>query len=360
MYQIQHISQIQFRNASSKTTHFEQRVSAVCGQNGAGKTNLLDAIYYLCFTKSYFSKPDYLSVEKGKMGFSLSGVFHRITESSSVSLILRENNKKELWVDGDQVSPFSAHIGKFPTVFIAPDDVELVTGSSEERRKSIDTVLSQLDKAYLTQLIRYTKTLQDRNKYLKNIGSTYQADDILLDSFDEQLVIAGTYIYQKRAAFLTTFIPACLELFAYISDGLEHPSISYTSAVVVADYREMLRAARQKDLFAQRTTMGIHRDDLELTLQDLPFRQIASQGQKKSMLFALKLAEFSMLNHHFGYEPILLLDDIFEKLDQQRLVKLLDWVCVKNKGQVILTDTHPERVQNALNDISVPFQLIYV
>lgn len=360
MLSLSHISQTQFRNTPHSTHLFEQRITAVCGKNGAGKTNLLDAVHYLCFTRSYFNKPDNLSAEQGKLGFNISGSFVVSGHAVPVSVILRENNRKELWVDGDQVTPFSSHIGKFPVVFIAPDDVQLITGASEERRKLMDMVVSQLDQAYLHHLIRYNKTLQERNRYLKQAGMTLPADDLLLESFDNQLVVSGSYIQAKRDAFTKLFIPEALNLFSAISNSKEDPLISYAPSIVGVSYADALRTARPKDLLLQRTTVGIHRDDLEISLNGMAFRQIASQGQKKSMLFSLKLAEFQLLKDHFGFEPILLLDDIFEKLDQQRLVKLLEWVCLNNAGQVILTDTHTDRVQAALTDISVPFQLLTI
>ena len=337
---------------------FKERIIAFCGSNGVGKTNLLDAVFSLCFTKSYFNKPDNLSVTHGMGGFNLTGNFIKKDEDFPVSIILRENNKKELWVDQVQVSPFSQHIGQLPVVFIAPDDVELITGASELRRKMIDTILSQIDSAYLKNLIRYTKTLQDRNRYLKQSALSGSLDIILLDTFDEQLVEMGKMILNARTTFLKIFIPLAESLYGYVSDDKEKPKLTYQPSAQLELYKDQMIQARQKDILLQRTSIGVHKDELECTLNDYSFKQIASQGQKKSLLFALKLAEFMMLKNHFGFEPILLLDDIFEKLDQLRLVKLLEWVCVQNKGQVILTDTHAERVEKSMQEISVPFQLI--
>ena len=325
--------------------------------NGTGKTNLLDAIYYLCFTKSYFNKTDAGTVEKGYSGFGLHGSFTTDDDSTAVSLILRENGKKELLVDQEPITPFSSHIGKFPVVFIAPDDVILITGASEERRKFIDTLICQLDQDYLLQLIRYNKFLQDRNRYLKNVAGSV-VDPILLDSFDEQLVQSGIFILNKRMAFLEGFIQSVVESFAFISTDKEKPALIYVPSTSVVEYQSAMQKARQKDIMLQRTSVGIHRDDIDIVMNEMPFKQAASQGQKKSLLFAMKLAAFNALKLHFGFEPILLLDDIFEKLDQERLKRLLDWVCIRNNGQVILTDTHQERVNEALADISLPFQLI--
>jgi DNA replication and repair protein RecF len=357
LFKINHINLTQFRNAHSAAFSFENRITAICGLNGTGKTNLLDAIYYLCFTKSYFNKTDAGTVEKGSSGFGLHGSFTHSGGSLAVSLILRENGKKELSVDQEPITPFSSHIGKFPVVFIAPDDVILITGGSEERRKFIDTLLCQLDHDYLLQLIRYNKFLQDRNKYLKNVAGSF-VDPILLDSFDEQLMQSGIFLLKKRIAFLEGFIQSVVDSFAFISTDKEKPGLIYMPSTSEADYHTAMLKARQKDILLQRTSVGVHRDDIDIVMNEMPFKHAASQGQKKSLLFAMKLAAFNALKLHFGFEPILLLDDIFEKLDQERLKRLLDWVCIRNNGQVILTDTHHERVNDALTDISLPFQLI--
>ena len=336
---------------------FDEQISAVCGLNGSGKTNLLDAIYYLCFTKSYLGLSDSASVKQGLLGFHLNGEFQKGNDLLPVSVILRENGKKELLVDKEPVSPFSAHIGRLPVVFVAPDDVVLITGGSEERRRFIDTILSQKNSQYLTQLIRYNKCLLERNKYLKS-SVDGRIDHLLLDTFDNQLVQFGTYILKERLIFMEDFIPLVRTLFAFISDDAEQPDFMFLPSSSPDNYLRDLQNQRQKDILLQRTLTGVHRDDLEITLNGMPFKQIASQGQKKSLLFAIKLAEFSILKNHFGFEPLLLLDDIFEKLDQKRLHMLLNWVCVKNSGQVIMSDTHPERIQQALNEIGVSFNLI--
>ena len=233
----------------------------------------------------------------------------------------------------------------------------MITGGSEERRRLIDTILSQKNGQYLSQLIRYNKCLLERNKYLKSTEEA-KIDHLLLDTFDEQLIQSGSFILNERLSFLSAFIPLVNNLFAFISAAAEQPEFRFVPSTTPENYRKDLQTQRHRDLMLQRTLIGIHRDDLEITLNQLPFKQIASQGQKKSLLFALKLAEFSLLKNHFGFEPLLLLDDLFEKLDQKRLHMLLNWVCVKNKGQVIMTDTHHERIEQALNDIGVSFNLI--
>ena len=358
MFKINHISLFQYRNYIDTGFEFTERIISFCGSNGIGKTNLLDAIYTLCFSRSYFNKSDNLSVSEGKLGFSLKASFEKNNEIFPVSLILRENNKKELWVDNSPVSPFSLHIGKLPIVFIAPDDVELITGTSEQRRSFMDAILSQMDPEYLRNLIRYNKVLQERNKYLKQCSIQQQVDHTLLDSFDEQLIVLGIQIIDKRVAFFETTIPSIQELYAFISGEKEKPILRFIPSAVSETYKNQMVNARQKDLITQRTSVGIHKDELDISMNNVQFKQIASQGQKKSLLFALKLAEFITLKSHFDFDPILLLDDIFEKLDQHRLSKLLEWVCIKNQGQVFLTDSHQDRIEQSLDDISVPFQLI--
>lgn len=357
MFRISTISLVQFRNYATAEFRFTERVTAICGKNGAGKTNLLDAIHMLCLTKSYFSKGDQQSVRHGEQGFRLTGAFEKMNNETEVELILRETNKKELRVDKEMIPVFAHHVGQLPVVFIAPDDIGLISGGSEERRKLIDSLLSQLDVDYLNALIRYNRVVQERNKYLRSIDS-YHIDHSLLDAWDVQLVQWGTQVHARRLDFLRTFIPVVERLYADFSSQSEQPTIEHIKGIPEDDFAAALNAARQKDIHSQRTTLGAHRDDLYFEMDQVPFKQVASQGQKKSLLFALKLACFHMLTAHNGFEPILLLDDVFEKLDAGRLHQLLVHVTQKNAGQVILTDTHHERMQHALQGISVPFQSI--
>ncbi len=357
LFGIHHIDLVHFRNYRSIAIDFKERIVACCGNNGTGKTNLLDAIYYLGFTKSYFHKPDAVSCEHANSGFRINGTFSIDEKQMDVSILLRENGKKELSVDHSPVLKFSEHIGKIPLVFIAPDDTKLITGASEERRSFVDTLIAQYDHDYLVHLIKYNKALLERNKFLKQIQYA-TVDQELLDTFDELLVKHGVPILKKRLDFCKVFFPCILQIFAFLSDEKEAPSITYQSSTNESDYLTDIKSVIQKDILLQRTTVGIHRDDIEMTMNGLPFKQTASQGQKKSMLFACKLASYQILHEQKGFEPILLLDDIFEKLDQQRLKKLMEWVCIQHNGQVFMTDTHADRLQQLLIDISLPFQTI--
>ncbi len=358
MLYLQNISLFQFKNYENRQFVFTQKIVGICGNNGKGKTNLLDAIYLACFSKSYFSKTDGANVHKGLKGMRVEANFLKQEISEKIVCIIRENNKKELQRNGEDYKKFSLHIGQFPAVIIAPDDVELITGSSETRRKFIDTLLCQLDPEYLQWLINYNKILMQRNSLLKSAGERGYTDEALLEVLNAQLVKPGQLIFERRKNFLQHFLPKVQQRYASIAGSTETTNISYYSPLQEDGFAKMLSIFKQKDILLQRTTIGIHKDDLEISLNGEPFKNIASQGQRKSMLFALKLAEFDTLKTAKGFAPILLLDDVFEKLDSGRIDNLLQQVCTQNNGQVFITDTHYDRLEEALQNLKISFQLI--
>ena len=358
MLRLQNITVYQFKNYLQQNFQFTENVIGIIGNNGVGKTNLLDAIYFLCFTKSYFSKSDSASVHSGLLGMRIEGNFIRQGEAEKVVCILRENNRKEIQRNNEEYKRFSSHIGQFPAVIIAPDDVELVTGTSEVRRKYLDTLLSQLDHQYLQSLIDYNKVLLQRNSLLKSAAERGYLDEALLDILTSQLVKPGKYIFNYRKRFLNNYLPAVAESYAQIAGTKERLVLEYCSQLLEDDFEKLLVIFRQKDIMLQRTTIGIHKDDIEIKLNNENFKNIASQGQRKSLLFALKLKEFEELKAAKGFAPVLLLDDVFEKLDAVRMQNLLQQVCIENKSQVFITDTHKERLQQALEKLNIQFQLI--
>lgn len=355
---LQTISLFQFKNYDSQHYRFEQRIVGICGRNGAGKTNLLDAIHYLCFTKSYFGRSDALHVQHGQQGFRIEGHFLRNGKEEKAVCILRETGKKEFSLNDDAYARFSKHIGRYPCVVIAPDDVELIIGGSEERRKFVDTILSQLDPAYLQALINYTRILQQRNSFLRSVNEGFGRDLSVLDILDEQLAKEGDLVFQKRSSFLKELLPVAARLYRQISQQEETIDLVYDSELHQAGLAELLRATRQKDMVVQRTSAGIHRDDLVFRLGSQTFKSIASQGQRKSLLFALKLAEMEILKREKGFPPLLLLDDVFEKLDEERISNLLAGVCLDEDTQIFITDTNCKRLEESLKKIGQHPQLI--
>jgi DNA replication and repair protein RecF len=356
MLHLNHISLVQFKNYGTTDLTFEQPVIAITGKNGVGKTNLLDAIYYLSFTKSYFGASDQAQVQTGMQGFRVAGKFMTDESDYDVEIILRETGKKEISCAGVMYDKFSAHIGKFPVVMIAPDDIELINGSSEIRRRFMDTILCQTDSDYLHTLIRYNKILQQRNSYLKQTYLLKKRDDALLDTIDEQLAAEGTVIFEKRNAFVPGFRDYILRYYSEVAGIPETADFQYESQLEQHSLTALLSQSREKDYLLQRTQFGIHRDNLELLLEDQPFKNRGSQGQKKSLLFSLKLAEATTLAVNKGFSPILLLDDVFEKLDAQRMENLLNHICHKMNAQIFLTDTHPERINGVFRNLGKEIQ----
>ena len=358
MLRLNAISLAQFKNYQNRSTRFTGRIVGISGRNGIGKTNLLDAIHYLCFTRSYFTRLDGNNILQGHEGFRLEGEFELWEKQEQALCILRETGKKEFSINGQLYEKFSQHIGHYPCVMIAPDDIQIITDGSEERRKFIDTLLSQLDAAYLQHLIIYNKVLQQRNSLLRSFAETGTKDLSLLGILGEQLITPGEKIFGKRKEFLVSFLPLAKQLYNEISNQFENINLYYDSELLQVTFAELLQASRAKDILAMRTTAGIHRDDLEFTLNEQPFKNIASQGQRKCLLFALKLAEMEVLKKEKGFSPFLLLDDVFEKLDEERITNLLQRVCIENDGQVFITDTNAERIRQHLDTLSVPYQLI--
>lgn len=359
MLRLNSISLVQFKNYSNRIFNFTERIVGICGKNGVGKTNLLDAIHYLCFTKSYFSRQDANNVMNGHSGFRIEGLFSGIKEEEKVVCILRETGKKEFSVNKQVYEKFSHHIGKYPCVVVAPDDIQLINNGSEERRKFIDTILAQINAGYLQNLINYNRIMQQRNSLLRSYAEYGGTKDYsVLDALDKQLAKPAELIFEKRRGFLLTFLPHVKQLYNDISSQYEDVILIYESQLFKTSIDQLLKDLRYNDCLAMRTTGGIHRDEIDINMGEKPFKSIASQGQRKSLLYALKLAELALLKKEKGFAPVLLLDDIFEKLDEDRIANLLQRVGTENDGQVFITDTHRDRLEKHLKSINIPYQLI--
>jgi DNA replication and repair protein RecF len=358
MLSLKTLSLIQFRNYIQKQFEFNARIVGIVGANGTGKTNILDAIYYLSFTKSYFNRPDGQNVHHGFQGMRVEGHFDIIGNETQVTCILRETGKKEFYFDEVLYTKLSQHIGKIPTVMIAPDDVQIITGLSEERRKLMDSLMSQIDTNYLRLLIQYNKVLQQRNSLLKWAAEQGNLDETLLSTLDQQLVQYGQPIFEIRTKILNEWLPLIQQLYVSIAGNADAIHIQYQSNLQNNQFADLLHQALSKDKAMQRTSVGIHKDDLIITIQAQSFKQEASQGQRKSLLFAIRLAEWELLKKVKGFSPILLMDDIFEKLDEARMAHLLGWVAKATDGPVFITDTHKARVADLLGRYVENYQLI--
>jgi DNA replication and repair protein RecF len=355
---LKNISVFQFKNYQESFFQFDERVVGICGNNGVGKTNLLDAIYYLCFTKSYFTNTDQQNIRKSHSGFRIHAHLDLDNQNQEISCILRETGRKEFLLNGEEYEKFSLHIGKFPCVIIAPDDTRTITEGSEERRRYMDALLSQLDPSYLQALLLYNRILQQRNRFLRTYAPRKSIDTNLLDVYDEQLIKPGNQIFEKRRQLLQGILPLVQAFNLQIAGKDVGIYLKYSSSLLDCSFEVLLNEFRDKDLFLQRTNIGIHRDDIEIKLEDQTFKNIASQGQRKSILFAMKLAEYETLRVRKGFAPLLLLDDVFEKLDQERMNNLLGWVGLQDQAQIFITDTHSSRIKQHLDQVTVNHQLI--
>jgi DNA replication and repair protein RecF len=324
-------------------------ITCITGKNGSGKTNMLDAVYNLCYTKSYFSSTVQPTIMHGTEGYRIEGSFNHYHKKETV-VCKYKNNKKEISCGGVVYERQSDHIGKYAAVMVAPDDIEMINDGSELRRKFIDGILSQCDKTYLESLLQYQKVLIQRNAWLKMYNSNPGIDGALLDYYNNLLSQNGTYIFDARTKFLNEFIPLLQQYYQHFSDGKEEVNIDYQSDLKKSSLSIWLNEHLQHDIRYQRTLRGIHKDDFLFLMDGNALKNYGSQGQKKSFLFSLKLAQFEYLKKKMGSSPILLLDDVFEKLDQQRMEALLKIISNPIFGQVILTDTHENRVSAAFGN----------
>ena len=358
MLQLQKITLTHFKNYDIASYNFIHKVVGICGLNGLGKTNLLDAIYYCCFTKSYFTTSDNLNINFTKDGFRLEANFDNNETQQKVVAINRGISKKEFSLNDIPYTKVAAHIGLLPAVIIAPDDVEIIIGGSEGRRRYLDSIICQLDADYLQQLITYNKVLQQRNGMLKRFAEQRNIDKDLLEIINKQLADPAKIIYEKRVFYCNKLIPLIEKFYKSIANNNEVIKFNYNSLLENETIENLLLKTFEKDSALQRTSAGIHKDEILFTLNEQPFKTIASQGQRKSLLFALKLAQYQLLKDYKNFSPILLLDDVFEKLDEKRMERLLHWVCNENDGQVFITDTHKQRLLSIFETLKIDGQII--
>ena len=359
---LKNLSVVNYKNIESCDLSFSPYINCFVGDNGAGKTNLLDAIYYLSFTKSYFNTFDIQNIRYEQPFFMIKGQYlFKQTGEEVVSCSYQQDKSKSVTKNKKPYKRFADHIGLFPLVIITPLDSELIYEGSDIRRKYIDGVISQFDKVYLNHLLNYNKVLLQRNILLKQFAETNSFDDSMLSIYDHQLTEAGTYLYDKRKTFIEAYIPLFQKYYAYISGGKEQVSLTYQSHLHSGGFEELLSAARKKDMAARYTTAGIHKDDILFTIADnRPVKKFASQGQQKSFLVAMKLAQFDFIKNIKGFKPLLLFDDILDKLDYNRVEKMMTLVGGDNFGQIFITDTHTLRIAKIFKDIHVETRVFEV
>lgn len=362
MLRLTQIRLTQFKNHPNVPYDLDARVVGICGPNGVGKTNLLDAVYALCFSRGYFSRSDQTLVKHGNFGFRIDGTFQRNDQLQEVALILRETGKKEVWLDGDTLSRIADHLGRFPVVMIAPDDAELITGDSKPRRLFLDALISQLHPGYLSALSKYNRVLQQRQALLRECAELglSVARSALLDVLDEQWASLASLIVEARSHWCESLNQRMVQQYRSIAGSADVIQMVLEQDLKQEDPLVRIQKNRSRDIAAQRNTIGPHRDDLLFTLGDHPFKQVASQGQRKTLLFSLKLAERSLLEEKLGLSPILLLDDVFEKLDPSRIRSLLSGVVADTASQVFITDTDPNRLEEQIEPLSVQWKRLTI
>jgi DNA replication and repair protein RecF len=354
------LSLLNFKNYPEAELLLSKHINCFTGNNGEGKTNILDAIHYLSFCKSFFNPIDSQNILHEAPFFMIQGIFDLNDNEEEIYCGLKRNQKKQFKRNKKEYQRLADHIGLFPLVMISPADSELITEGSESRRRFIDSVIAQYDKDYLEHLISYNKILSHRNALLKQFARKENFDKDSLEIWDIQLIEHGTKIHAKRKEFIDKFIPIFRKYYELISGGKEKVNIEYISHLNEFSFVEKLTKALERDRILEHTTVGIHKDDLDFLIDTYPLKKYASQGQQKSFLIALKLAQFDFIKAIKNVTPILLLDDIYDRLDDLRIQQLMKLVCSDNFGQLFITDTHPTRLYDLFKSSDVEFNLFNI
>ena len=349
---------LNFKNIADKEFSFSEKINCFVGNNGIGKTNSLDAIYHLGMTKSYFNTTTSYNIRLGEEFYLLEGTFLEENREENVVCSVKKGQKKVIKRNGKIYDKLSEHIGAFPVVIVSPADRDLIHEGSDTRRKFLDGMLSQVQSsAYLDALLRYNKVLSQRNSLLKQFYENQHTITDTLPIYDDQLDHYGTKIFQIRKDFIREFVPIFQEQYAHISKGKEKVDIQYDSQLNNQDLKTLLKSHFSQDISIQYTSQGIHKDDLIFSINGQPMKKFASQGQQKSFLIALKLAQFHYLYKATEVTPLLLLDDIFDKLDNERVSQIIHLVISPPFGQIFLSDTDSKRTEEIIREITPNYQI---
>ena len=353
---LDNISILNFKNIGDERLTLTSGINCFVGDNGAGKTNILDAVHYLALAKSMHTLTDRQSVRHGEESFLLDGTFLSDDQRrEQVVCAYTSRGGKTLKRNGKEYDKLSDHVGLIPIVVVSPADTALISDSAEERRRYFNRLISQLDRTYMAALIRYTAALAERNKLLK----TNPSEEMLL-IYDSMLTASADVIYRRRTEVVEQMRPLVAKYYALLSEEREEVGMEYRSELSESSLDKLLLASRQKDFVNEHTTCGVHRDDFTLSINDFPLRKYGSQGQQKSFLIALKLAEYTLLAEHTSKRPILLLDDLFDKLDMRRVAQLLRLVGGEMFGQILITDCNKHRLQRTLDEAGAEYKLFNI
>lgn len=354
---LKYLSISQYKNLSSKVYDFDANINCFIGDNGKGKSNILDAIYNLSFGKSYFNTVAVQNIQFGKDYYLIEGRYDREDREVKILSAIKKGQKKILKKNGKIYDKISDHIGLIPTVIISPADRNLILEGSDTRRKFMDGVIGQINSVFLQKIIDYNKVLIQRNSLLKFFYLNNTFDSNTIDVYNNQLVDRSQTIFEKRKEFLENFIPVFKKFYNYISEKNENVSLYYESHLTYDSHISLLEKSIKKDRILQYTSTGIHKDDINFFLEKNPIKKFGSQGQQKTFLIALKLAQLEFLKNQTGKSPILLFDDAFDKLDQNRVTQIISLVDKKSFGQIFITDTHEERTLKALKKLKSSFEI---
>lgn len=350
-----------FKNCEQAELNFSEKINCFVGNNGAGKTNVLDGIYYLSFCKSYFNSMDSQNILHHAPFFAIHGHYSKNgNKDDLVSCLQKRSAKKQFKLNKKEYDRLADHIGLYPLVMVSPYDRDLINEGSEIRRKYIDGVISQFDRVYLDSLLNYNKVLSQRNALLKSMAERRSFNQAELEIWDAKLISLGEVIFEKRKLFLAEFSPIFQKYFELITKGKEQVSISYDSQLFENELSKLLTFSFEKDCAVRYTTQGIHKDDLQFKIGDHPIKKFGSQGQQKSFVIAIKLAQFEYTKNIKGFNPVLLLDDIFDKLDANRVEQLIELVGENNFGQVFITDTQRNRVERLFFENKIDHKIFLV
>lgn len=351
------LSLINYKNFEAEKFEFDHKINCFVGNNGVGKTNALDAIYHLSFGKSYFNPVTGQNIKHGTDFFVIDGEYLRYEKNERIIVSAKRSQKKTIKRNGKEYEKFSEHVGFIPLVIISPADRDLIIEGSETRRKFIDGVISQGDREYLHHLIAYNKVLVQRNALLKYFVANHTNNSDTLHIYNRQLDELGMQIFEKRQEFIKIFTPIFKKWHQSITKGKEEVHLTYKSHLQENGLLRLLEENFSKDKALQYTSAGIHKDDLSFEIDDYPIKKFGSQGQQKSYLIALKLAQFDFLKQQSQVNPILLLDDIFDKLDEQRVEQIITLVDNENFGQLFISDTHPERTESIVKKVHQSYKM---